>query len=324
MDEREESASTQDIAHSPKAGNLSVERSGKISVIAKTVTILIIIFFILWAITLTFPGSFPRSVTIFQCLVLLLLVILIAVSTIHKYYSLVEPSILFGRQMTILVFLVTIMIGILVLSYIADVHFQEAILKEQRQLQGYVTNAVGGYRVEGDEQIYRLGALICQDMDKHIRTVLAASGPKASKAFVKAIAQRLAERQSAGVNVLFEVVLVLDGDKVDDLDRFKKENKKRIEEYEEYGAKDCIHLFILDTEEQLNFDILIVDDKHVNIGIQSFKDEKKLESAVSFQDQPKVAQDMLSWFDRIVLPKAVKYDTWVEEKKLKQKKALNQ
>ncbi|HEX8141426.1 MAG TPA: hypothetical protein VF553_02455 [Pyrinomonadaceae bacterium] len=180
-----------------------------------------------------------------------------------------------------------------------------------------VSSPLGGRLLNNYNEIYRSGAKLCSLADEQIRAVVVSPGPKAPPYFIDAVIQRLKERKQAGYAVKYYVVLVLDDNQITDLASLEKSNNERLALFERNGIRDSIKLFVLDAKPPLIFDLLVVDRKHVNIGITPTKEGKSLENAIIFENQPQMASKMADWFDGYILQIAKPYEEWLKEQQSK-------
>lgn len=175
-----------------------------------------------------------------------------------------------------------------------------------------VSRAVGGQRLVGKHEIYLSPNRLWGKTEHRLRNVIAANGPKSPEEYPKLVAARLRERKEAGHPVRFDVVMVMDP-KLISPDAFRVKNDARLQLYDRYGFKGCVHLHILETEHPINFDVSIIDNRHAYIGFTLFDEHQPLSTAVEFADQPELASDLASWYDNVILKHAVPYEQWLRK-----------
>jgi hypothetical protein len=187
-------------------------------------------------------------------------------------------------------------------------------------IEKQLSTVVGGQFANNYNDIYRSAAKICGTLEGKLRVIVASAGPKAPVYFAETVAQRLKERKEAGYPISFEAVLVLNTALIADLDALQKAMRDRSALYEKYGVKDIVHVYVIEANPILNFDVLVVDRNHAQIGFSMQKEGKTLESAIMFENQPKIASDFADWFDGFVLPKAKRWEEWLMEERSRRKK----
>jgi hypothetical protein len=213
----------------------------------------------------------------------------------------------------------TILLGLVTLLSVAfgveRLVSAEQLGRQLSTIEKQLTTIAGGRFLDNYNEVYNAGTKICSTADQHIKAIVT-SGPKAPNYFIEAIAERLKDRKKAGYNTTFQIVLVVDSQQTD-LDSFEKKNAERLAVFDKYGVKDSIAVYVLDSKPTLSFDVLIVDRKHVNIGITSSKEGKKVESAIVFENQAALASAYDEWFDNSILPLAKPLEQWVNEQRTK-------
>lgn len=95
--------------------------------------------------------------------------------------------------------------------------------------------------------------------------------PDQFKDLPEKIAARLTEQQERFGDVRYRIVLVFEGAKKtpEQLADLEKANRDRLEFYNKKGLAGKVELRVFDHETLTKFDILIVDEKHVNIGFDT-------------------------------------------------------
>lgn len=214
--------------------------------------------------------------------------------------------------------LLTFLVSILVTAYGLDrVLHSRSLQKQLASLIG-ITNDVkialtmGLRRLEGRHEIYESRARLWNKMEKRARTIVCGA-PKAPDTFFKAIAERIKERKRDGHQARFDVVLSLKMGEIQP-EALKQANEHRLRIFDRAGVADCVHLYIIESTIPLNFDVLIIDTEHVNIAMPSFAESHIVDSALEFENQPRLAKDLAGWFDSVVLTHARPYEQWLQSR----------
>lgn len=187
----------------------------------------------------------------------------------------------------------------------------------RKELLGVLNRSLGGRLLVGKTEIYTSRDRLWHKMEHRMRVIVSVGGggPKAPLEVVQATAQRLKERKDAGHEVSFTMILVIDPQLIP-LEKFIQRIEERSKIYAEHSVKNCVHVHVIESVSSLPyFDVLIADSKHVNIGFPFGEDDHKLASALEFENQPKLAEDLISWYDKILHSQAKSFDDWVKEKR---------
>ena len=62
-----------------------------------------------------------------------------------------------------------------------------------------------------------------------------------------------------------------------------------------------------------NYDLLIIDEKHVMISFTVVRNATKIQSGLAFINEPKIATEMVKWFDNVLMNKAIPVSDYVEQ-----------
>ena len=200
----------------------------------------------------------------------------------------------------------------------------EASSQELRdQLLGQLNRALGGRLLLGKAEIYTSRVKLWHKMEYRMRVIVSVGSgeAKAPLEVVQATAQRLKERKDAGHEVSFTMILAMDPQLIP-VETFIQQNEERNKIYVEHGVINCVHVYVIESASSLPcFDVQIVDSKHVNIGFPFGGDDHKLASALEFENQPKLAEDLIVWYDKILHSHAKSLDDWVKKKNLASNRA---
>ena len=162
-------------------------------------------------------------------------------------------------------------------------------------------------------------------VDHTIRTVQSGDRPNEIPAefsnLPERIRDRLAEQQARFGDVRYEIVLVFEGANIgaDRLAEIESANRARVGLYKEKGLEHNVELRIFDHETLTKFDILIIDDKHVNIGFdtsaENVSGNVKIQNTMLWENEPILAHKLARWFDATVWQQARPFEKWLEEQK---------
>lgn len=167
---------------------------------------------------------------------------------------------------------------------------------------------LGGRVLRGHEENYREGGRLCSDAERGIRTFVA-GGQKAPETFAEAVATRLRDRVSAANPIVFYVVLAVDFEKIPA--DFSKGVDERQKIYKRQQVSHLVHLRLIDQAHSTGPDALIVDAKHVLLGISTTPGLTATQTGILFEDSPALAEAFAHWFDHVVWPRAIPYEDWL-------------
>lgn len=160
--------------------------------------------------------------------------------------------------------------------------------------------------LSGSDVIYGVGARLCRAMERGIKTVVYGRSAKAPLWWAQAVAARLRETKLADRPARYECVLAIDLDRPPP--RFNDGVEERFRLYEEYGVRDLVDLYILDWKNPpAGSDVLIVDERHVLIGVMTLPGVLSLHDSLFFEDRPAVGEAFARWFDEAIVPPAAPY-----------------
>jgi len=168
---------------------------------------------------------------------------------------------------------------------------------------------LGCHYYEGHDDTYGAAIRLCATAQKHVRTLII--GRAAPEQWRTALSERLRESKEANKPIKFQVVVALSFKKMQP--NFVEEIEQRLETYREKGVEHLVTRRILDLNPPLGFDLLIVDDQHVFIGIPSVADEQVLSRALIFENQNKLATELVDWYDHVLVRSTVTFDEFKEQ-----------
>lgn len=172
--------------------------------------------------------------------------------------------------------------------------------------------------LEGKKRIYESIRDFSTGMDSQLRALIF-GGIKSPDDWTEAVADALKRTQDAGKPASFWTIIAVDHDI--DAKAFSEAVDKRIEIYQAKGVADNVKLFVLEVSPCIGTDMLIVDRKHVFVGVPSLLGEpsqREIHKAFLFANQPTVAEDYLDIFNAMIVEKglAVPYADWLREMRL--------
>lgn len=156
---------------------------------------------------------------------------------------------------------------------------------------------------EGHDDTYRAAIRLLATARKHVRTLII--DRTAPEQWREALSERLRESKEANKPIKFQVVVALSLKKIPS--NFVEEFEQRVEIYREKGVEQLMTRRILDLNPPLGFDLLIIDDQHVFIGIPSVADEQVLSRALVFENQNKLASELVDWYDHMLVRSTVTF-----------------
>ena len=168
---------------------------------------------------------------------------------------------------------------------------------------------LGCHYYEGHDDVYRAAIRLCTTAQKHVRTLII--GRTAPEQWRTALSERMRESKEANKPIKFQVVVALSLEKIQP--DFVEEVKQRLEKYREKGVEHLMTLRIFDSNPPLGFDLLIIDDQHVFIGIPSVADEQVLSRALVFENQNKLASELVDWYDQVLVRSTVTFNEIKEQ-----------
>jgi len=163
---------------------------------------------------------------------------------------------------------------------------------------------LGCHYYEGHNDTYSAAIRLCATAQKHVRTLII--GRTAPEQWRTALSERLRESKEAKKPIKFQVVVALSLKDIPP--NFVEEFEQRLDTYREKGVEHLMTRRILDLNPPLGFDLLIVDDQHVFIGIPSVADEQMLSRALVFENQNKLASELVDWYDQVLVRSTVTYE----------------
>lgn len=87
--------------------------------------------------------------------------------------------------------------------------------------------------------------------------------------------------------------------------------------YRNKGLGANVELRVCDHETLTKFDVLIIDEKDVNIGFDSSEGtgsgNVEIQNAMVWRNHPELAQKFTQWFDDTIWKHAVPFETWLKD-----------
>lgn len=157
---------------------------------------------------------------------------------------------------------------------------------------------------EGHDESYNLAIELLATAEKNIRTLII--GRTAPEKWAQAVSERLRESKAANKPLKFQVTVALNRNAIDQL--FVKAFDTRLDIYRNKGVERLMTARILDLNRPVGFDVLIIDRKHVFIGVPSVADDQFITRAIVFEGQDKLASELADWYDQVLVRSAVTFD----------------
>jgi hypothetical protein len=228
--------------------------------------------------------------------------------------KLLKPSFLFIKKEHELSLLTVLVSGLLTgyglnhMSQTAQVNSQlKNINTELAKQRGMIETSLGGQPLEKKEEIYDIVAESISTARERIRVVLLETRPRIPDKVLAVLADRLQHE------VTYEIVVVLNPK--DRSGEFERSHTELWQVLKERKVKDPRYfLFVLETDKQICFDTLIVDEKDVGIAFTRSERQKELENAIMFRNSPDMAKKFADWFDRVIKPQSIPFEKWKESR----------
>ena len=176
----------------------------------------------------------------------------------------------------------------------------EASIEPPKADSDQTIQKISALLVCGGRGVYRKRDSLWDAMRSHAVSIVAFAGPQAPPRFANAMARKM--RQLASDETLrgFEVYLVLDPDKTDPVQVVKKTGE-RARVFANQGVAEYLKVFVVEARPALNLDFMIIDDRHVAIGIKRYNDQcSPPEMGVEFRDRPELARAIMEWFEMAI------------------------
>jgi hypothetical protein len=157
---------------------------------------------------------------------------------------------------------------------------------------------------EGHDESYNAAIELCATAQKHVRTLII--GRTAPEKWASAVSERLRESKDAQKPIKFQVTVAFNFNGIDH--SFIEAFERRLEIYRKKGVEHLMTLRLLDLNRPLGFDLLIIDRQHVFLGVPSVADEQFLTRAIVFEYQDKLANELVDWYDQVLVRSAVTVD----------------
>jgi hypothetical protein len=199
-------------------------------------------------------------------------------------------------------------VALLVLSLISTSIGLERAAVGQRQaailenLESFLTRSARVRRLQGTSDIYSDSARLVRAAERRIRSVIVGDALKAPIEFANAAATRLQDQLSRGTSIGFDIVVVVEQENArpDLVDAIKARHAL----YSGKGIGHLVRVFVLDVPPQVVLDCFIVDRRHATIGLAPTAGSDAIMTAVVFENEPEIADQLAEWFDQRILPAA--------------------
>lgn len=132
------------------------------------------------------------------------------------------------------------------------------------------------------------------------------------------VADRMVEMKKQHGDVMYQIVLVFDGKKnPKQLAEIKQKNCAGLKFYRDKGLEDNVKLSVYDHETLTKFDVLIIDENHVNIGFDTSEGTGSgnvvIQNAMVWRNNQVLANKFRGWFDDTILKKAESFEDWLKD-----------
>lgn len=164
--------------------------------------------------------------------------------------------------------------------------------------------------IQGKAAIYGSALAEISTANRSIRVLAYGSSPKTPVWFAQDLAKRLEDARDAGEALSYSIVIAVshenaNKDLADNIER-------RLKIFEEHGVRDLVHPSIIVTNELLEMEAFIIDEKSAQLSFSIVKARgvTNLQFAIFFRNQPDLCRDLAAWFDNKIQPAAESFLTW--------------
>lgn len=193
------------------------------------------------------------------------------------------------------------------------------LTKVQDQMERLVqvsSRSIGTRYLHNAKEVYDTVARLFPQAQQHVRVVnTVVSGPKTPVELIHSIAETLKLRKNIGNPIRYDVVIALDPSNISS--DFVQSMQDRAKIFKDNGVFDCYSAYILESKIHNFFDVLIIDNTHLGIGITRHERALDLSGAILFENQPEVSSQLAIWFDRVIIPHSVPFEEWSKKPRLK-------
>jgi hypothetical protein len=169
----------------------------------------------------------------------------------------------------------------------------DAVFDEMRLLVAEMQKRVGILFIEGQHRIFaKVGALFFQARTS-IKILIVDVAAPAPESFGEDLSKFLLEHPG----VICEVVIAVSQPD----EQFWKTNDERLKFYERHGLVDRrFFVSIVEVSRPIGFNVAVVDNKHCFIGFPPIPATRQTaEAALIFDNQPKIAEKLNKWLDKV-------------------------
>lgn len=214
--------------------------------------------------------------------------------------------------------------GVERLSYSSDVVDQLSLIKAT--LSDHARRTPDAKFSSDQNEVWSQLIESLSNTENEIRTVQAgdrpSNAPDAYKNFGEILANRLVQMKRSHP-VKFRIVLVFDDQKTkQELKEIYDLNVDRLAFYESKGLNGDIELSIFEHQPLMKFDVMIIDDRDVCIGFDTYEGQGTSKNNIQYQNlmlwknQPALAGKLGRWFNNSVWNNAEPFKVWARRKEL--------
>jgi hypothetical protein len=187
------------------------------------------------------------------------------------------------------------------------------ITNEISDLRLDVNSCVGGRYLRGAPEVFFATVPLVREAKRRIRAVVFSEQPVAIQEWIDAVNKRLIDSKNEGRKVNYEFVLCQqlnpDNQKYrNEYAELRRLIEHRISEYAKQGVDDQIFPHLLFVNFRVGFDVLIIDTQHAAIAWRTSKASKKADSAILFENEPRIAEELNAWYTEILHDYAMDYN----------------
>lgn len=201
--------------------------------------------------------------------------------------------------------LVLVMVGMLAIALGLERAIRFKDLDEQlNRFEKLFASQLNCRYYEGHNEVYDIAIDLCATAQKHVRTLII--GRTAPEEWTRAISSKLRESKEVNKPIKFQATVAVNLSSINV--KFIEVLEERLKIYRKDGVDHLANIRVLSLNLTLGFDLLIVDHEHVFIGIPSPADEQFLSRAIVFENQSKLASELIDWYDQVVIRSAITLD----------------
>jgi hypothetical protein len=178
-------------------------------------------------------------------------------------------------------------------------------------LEGLIKSGLGGRHVTGHNVIYDEVSRLCATAQSRVRVLLNATSPTMSAPdnWAKVVAQRLRTARDQGRPARLDAVIACDFPTLPPSFSDSVEKRRRI--YLDHQVADLASPYLLNINHSIGFDVFIIDNEHAVLAFRAPAGTVSVRTAIVFDNQPAVVEDLVDWFDHFIFGPAIPFDRWV-------------